>query len=259
MRLSSSKEWRLALTPAGFNDELCRFDTDHDKNRRIVNGLPGVYWHFQVTREKPGATVLARHGDERMSNQYGRHVVMASQFFGPGRVVFLGWDSSYRWRYLAEQLFDGFWARLNDRVGRPKMLGGLLPIALTTDRTEYEPDDLVTITAQFRNPSDRTGAISSLAGEVEFGSGEKMDIRLEPSSEDAEQFTATFRVPKGGRHNIRVWPALDPPPGVRAATIPVVVSFPKPSMMIEPLYCLTPAWAVAANPRTNRTANRYRT
>lgn len=226
MRLSSSKEWRLSLTPAGIADDLFRFDEDHDKNRRIIKGLPGVYWHFQVTREKPGATVLARHGDERMSNQYGRHVVMASQFFGPGRVIFLGWDSSYRWRYLSEQLFDGFWARLNDRVGRPKMLGGQLPIVLSTDRTEYEPNDLVTVNARFRNPSDRTDAVSSLAGEVEFGDGEKMELRLTPSSEDADVFSATFRVPKGGRHNVRVWPALDQQPGVRAATIPVVVSFP---------------------------------
>lgn len=226
MRLSSSREWKLQLTPAGMQDELFRFDEDHDKNRRIIAGLPGVYWHFQVTREKPGAVVLARHGDARMSNQYGRHVVMAAHFFGPGRVVYLGLDSTYRWRYLAEQLFDGFWARITDRVGRPKMLGGQLPIVLSTDRTEYEPDDLVTVSARFRNPHERSSALTSLGGQVELGRDETLEIRLEPSPEDPEVYSATFRVPRGGRHAIRVWPALDPMPGVRPASMPLLVSFP---------------------------------
>ena len=86
-----------------------------------------MYWSFPVTRARPGATVLARHGDPRMSNQHGRHVLLASQLYGPGRSVFIGFDSTYRWRYLSEDYFDGFWARIVDRVGRNKALGGRFP------------------------------------------------------------------------------------------------------------------------------------
>ena len=89
-----------------------------------------MYWSFPVTRARPGATVLARHGDPRMQNQYGRHVLLASQLYGPGRTVFIGFDSTYRWRYLAEDHFDGFWARLVDRVGRNQALGGRFPFTV---------------------------------------------------------------------------------------------------------------------------------
>ena len=87
-----------------------------------------MYWSFPVTRARPGATVLARHGDPRMQNQYGRHVLLASQLYGPGRTVFIGFDSTYRWRYLAEDYFDGFWARLVDRVGPEQGAGRPVPV-----------------------------------------------------------------------------------------------------------------------------------
>ncbi len=52
---------------------------------------------------------------------------MAMHRYGPGRTVFVAFDSTYRWRYLHEEYFDGFWARLIDRVGRGKALGGRYP------------------------------------------------------------------------------------------------------------------------------------
>ena len=71
-------------------DGLFRFARGPRRSReRIGRGLPGLYWHFPVTREKPGAIVLARHGDPRMTNAYGAHVIVASQLFGPGQSIFL--------------------------------------------------------------------------------------------------------------------------------------------------------------------------
>ncbi len=127
VRFSSQSTYTLELTPEGRGDPVFEFHPDPIRNRAILTSLPGMYWSFPVTRARPGASVLARHGDPRMSNQYGRHVLLASQLYGPGRTVFIGFDSTYRWRYLAEDYFDGFWARLVDRVGRNKALGGRFP------------------------------------------------------------------------------------------------------------------------------------
>ena len=120
---AAHETWNLELTADGNEDPVFRFAPDQSKNREILASLPGMYWHYPVTRAKPGAAVLAQHGDQRMKNQFGRHVLMALQRFGPGRTVFIGFDATYRWRYLHEQYFDGFWSRLIDRVGRAKVLG----------------------------------------------------------------------------------------------------------------------------------------
>ena len=120
--------YALELTPEGRGDPIFEFHPDPIRNRAILTSLPGMYWSFPVTRARPGATVLARHGDPRMQNQYGRHVLLASQLYGPGRTVFIGFDSTYRWRYLSEDYFDGFWARLIDRVGPEQGAGRPVPV-----------------------------------------------------------------------------------------------------------------------------------
>ena len=127
MRLSAREAWKLQITPEGAADPIFLFSANPQQNATILANLPGMYWHYPVTRAKPGATVLARHGDPRMHNEYGQHVLLATQLVGPGRTFFVAFDSTYRWRYLDEQYFDGFWARRIDRAGRSKQLGGRYP------------------------------------------------------------------------------------------------------------------------------------
>ncbi|MEX0585222.1 MAG: hypothetical protein WD176_01170, partial [Pirellulales bacterium] len=140
MRLSARSPWRLEVSDLGLSDPILTFSPDTEANRRIVENLPGMYWHFPVTRAKPGATVLAVHGDPRMRNEYGPEVLLATQLVGPGRVIFIGFDSTYRWRFLDDQYFDGFWARVADRAGRNKQLGGEYPFRVTTPQANYRPN-----------------------------------------------------------------------------------------------------------------------
>ncbi len=63
VRLSALNTYSLELTKEGTVDTIFRFATDGNRNREILASLPGMYWHFPVTRAKPGATVLAHHGD----------------------------------------------------------------------------------------------------------------------------------------------------------------------------------------------------
>ena len=105
MKLSSREAWKLDVTPEGKADPIFTFNPNAEQNEAILANLPGMYWHFPVTRAKPGATVLARHGDPRMRNEHGPHVLLATQLVGPGRSFFVGFDSTYwssdertRWR-----------------------------------------------------------------------------------------------------------------------------------------------------------------
>jgi hypothetical protein len=149
VRLSSQSTYALELTAEGRGDPVFEFHQDPLRNRAILTSLPGMYWSFPVTRARPGASVLARHGDPRMSNQYGRQVLLASQLFGPGRTVFIGFDSTYRWRYLAEGYFDGFWARMVDRVGRNKALGGRFPFQVHLGKGVYRVGDRVSVDVRY--------------------------------------------------------------------------------------------------------------
>ncbi|HVX16160.1 MAG TPA: hypothetical protein VHC22_33550 [Pirellulales bacterium] len=230
VRLSSRETWTLELTGEGNADRIFQFAPEPARNREVLASLPGMFWHFPVTRAKPGATVLARHGDPRMRNQFGRHVLMATQLYGPGRTVFIGFDSTYRWRYLHEEYFDGFWARLIDRVGRSKVLGGRYPFTLATDKAAYRAGDRVTVRAELVQTADDASSISALRGDVDWGSESSMPLEFEPLADDPTVFEASFVANEPGAYTARVTPssmAGDLDGGLRPATLAFRVEPPQ--------------------------------
>ncbi|HEV3342821.1 MAG TPA: hypothetical protein VG125_20785 [Pirellulales bacterium] len=222
VKLSSRETWTLELTAEGNADRIFQFAPEPGRNREILVSLPGMFWHFPVTRAKPGATVLARHGDPRMRNQFGRHVLMATQLYGPGRTVFIGFDSTYRWRYLHEEYYDGFWARLIDRVGRSKVLGGRYPFTLSADKAAYRAGDRVTVRAEIVQTSDDASTISDLRGDVDWGQEGNMPLDFEALPDDPSVFQASFVATEPGAYTARVTPATmagDLESGLRPATL----------------------------------------
>jgi hypothetical protein len=219
VRLSTQNTYALDLTPEGRGDPIFEFNADPIRNRVILGSLPGMYWSFPVTRARPGATVLARHGDPRMQNQYGRHVLLATQLYGPGRTVFLGFDSTYRWRYLSEDYFDGFWARLIDRAGRNKALGGRFPFQVTLGRSLYRVGEQVNLNIRYTEPGAVAEA-TELAAELEIAGQPPEPVRLERALDDPSLLTATFPAEQAGAYTLRVVSATaaQAGSGVRAST-----------------------------------------
>jgi hypothetical protein len=223
MKLSARTPWKLEITPEGRVDPVFQFAPTAEKNDPILAALPGVYWHFPVTRAKSGATVLARHADPRMRNEHGNHVVLATQLVGPGRTFFVAFDSTYRWRYLSEQYFDGFWARVIDRAGRSKQLGGRYPFSLAMDRATYRPGTQATLTARFENAADVDPALEAMQAEVQVADAEPLRLTLAARPGEAGVFEAAFPVERPGPHFVRVWPGDD---AARAAAKPATLQFP---------------------------------
>lgn len=208
VNLSMGRPWKLEITEAGMRDPIFVFNRNRATNQRILQQLPGMMWHFPVTREKPGATVLARHGHPGMVNKYNQQeVLLATHLVGPGRVVYVGFDSSYRWRFVNERLYDGFWARIIDRAGLMKQLGGQHPFRVSTDRADYEPGDQVTLTARFTDSAQIDAGLSTLYAEIETGDDQPIRIELAPKPGDDLAFSATFVADRAGDYLARVWPS----------------------------------------------------
>ncbi len=229
VRLSARETWNLELTPEGSGDAIFRFAPDPIRNREILASLPGMYWHFPVTRAKQGATVLAKHGDPRMANQYGRHVLLATQLYGPGRTVFVGFDSTYRWRYLHEEYFDGFWARTIDRIGRNKVLGGRYPFTLATDKSVYRTGDQVTLRAKIISTGEEGSPITDLRGELELAGQAAQSIELDPSADQPGVLETMFTPEEPGTYMVRIIPNMtgDGDTALRPATLNFKVEPPR--------------------------------
>jgi len=209
MQLSMSRPWKLKITDAGMRDPVFAFSRNAEINRKVLDQLPGMMWHMPVSREKPGATVLARHAHPGMTVDIGgrqeQEVLMATQLVGPGRVLWIGFDSTYRWRFSGEKIFDGFWARVVDRAGLMKQLGGQHPYRVTTDKSQYEPGDEVTLTATFIDPSQVDAGLVSLFAQVQTGQDEAIELALSPTG-DGVTYQARFVAEQAGDYLVRVWP-----------------------------------------------------
>lgn len=213
MELSRARPWKLQITDAGWRDPVFAFDRDKVKNRKILDQLPGMMWHMPVSRAKPGATVLARHAHPGMTVDVGgrqeQEVLMATQLVGPGRVLWVGFDSTYRWRFAGEKVFDGFWQRVIDRAGLMKQLGGQHPYRVSTDKQRYEPGDEVVLTAKFIDPGQVDAGLLSLYAQVQTGQDDAIELTMTPSG-DGLTFEARFEAERAGDYLIRVWPGDSP-------------------------------------------------
>ncbi len=153
--------------------------------------LGGVYWHYPVLREKPVATVLMRHGNPRMSNAYGRHVLAATQYVGAGRTAFLGFDGTWRWRAFGEEYFNQFWVHMIRYLVEGKLSGGNRRGMLLTESDTYQLGETVRVTARLFDPSFRPLQIDSVDAHYSMDN-EKGDVVLQKTADRPGWYEGRF-------------------------------------------------------------------
>ncbi len=127
----------LKLTADGEQQPMLQFAPDLGQNVAVWKGLPGQTSAL-LGESKPGSTVWATTqvpagGVEGLpaDRKYG---VMVHQFVGSGQVVWLGIDSTWRWRYrVGDKYHHRFWAQLARWAAESKMASG-------TDFVRFGPD-----------------------------------------------------------------------------------------------------------------------
>jgi len=104
--------WRMSLTAYGVDHPVMRLGADAEQTQRIWNILPGVFWSHPVFGLKPAARVLAENSLRQTAG--GRYEpLVAAQAVGGGRVVYVGTDETWRWRFVADGAYHRkFWGNL---------------------------------------------------------------------------------------------------------------------------------------------------
>ena len=106
----------LRLTRAGAETPLMRLDAEPADNATLWAGFPRPWPWAVAGRAKPGAAALAgRDVDLTLSldERERRELVVARHHYGFGRVLFVGVDSTWRWRFRADSLYHHrFWGQV---------------------------------------------------------------------------------------------------------------------------------------------------
>ena len=123
---------------------------------------------------------------------------------------------------MHEEYFDGFWARLIDRVGRGKALGGRYPFTLSSDKNVYRTGDRVMIRAKAIDSSEGAGAVGDLRGEIELAGQSPVPLEMEPVADQPGSAEAAYTANEAGTYSVRILPGninAGGDPAVRPATL----------------------------------------
>jgi hypothetical protein len=123
------------LTPAGRRSTLLTLADTPQDNERAWKDLPGLFWHYPVTKLRPGAVALL--GYPRKLADESAQPLMATQYYGKGPVLFLGADETWRWRYNSgDRIYARFWGQVVYQFGMPHLLGHASRVQMTLDRSD---------------------------------------------------------------------------------------------------------------------------
>lgn len=157
--------FRLKPTATGFTHPLFRFAPGEVDSRKIATNLQPMFWFATGYKRKLSAEVLATHpaklADGGAAGEF--HPLVLQQFAGSGRVLFLGFDETWRWRFRSdEEHFNRFWKQAIRMLSRSRL--GRIELRLDK-QTPYRRDEKMTVTVRFPDdtPAPPDGAAVRVA------------------------------------------------------------------------------------------------
>lgn len=205
------REFVIDVPPEAASHPILRVGADEASTRLAWQGRGGVYWHLPVLRAKPLATVLMRHSDTAMQNQYGPHVLSAVQFVGPGRTGFMAFDSTWRWRQSGPEPFNRFWVQALRFLAQGKLFRGDQRGTILIEGTEFPVGQAVKMTARLLTPQFEPLRVDDVPATA-TGEETSVEIRLSRRLDQPGEYEGRFVPDRIGTYTLSVFP-----PGGQAA------------------------------------------
>ncbi len=194
--------WPVVPWEVGLDHPALRLGRNDRENLAIWRALPGVYWWHPVIQLKPAASSLAISGDplSRTLDGIGEpSPLIAVQYYGKGRSLYIGFDETWRWRFLDDgRHYRKFWSNAVDFLGAGKFQKKRITISIPSGSGRFRvgEDIRIRVEAYDRNyqPLDQEIFLVELLDAATKATVEK--IRLEPVKRKARGGAAR---PPGGR------------------------------------------------------------
>ncbi len=101
--------WAVRPTSYGLDHPVTRLGPTAKESAAVWEILPGSFWSHPVMRSKPLARVLAVSANPmRRTSKSDPEPLVVTQGYGQGRVLYMGFDDTWRWRFIQ----DGHYHRL---------------------------------------------------------------------------------------------------------------------------------------------------
>jgi hypothetical protein len=146
--------FHLRLTPDGERSGGMQLAADPETNRSTWKSLPGHPWAL-IGDVKAGATVLATADDgQPLPPEVERaRGLIVEQYYGLGQVLWLGFDSTWRWRHrVGDQHHHRFWGQLARTAAQNKASAGNEFVKFNLESTDVPTGQNVLFRARWTPP-----------------------------------------------------------------------------------------------------------
>ncbi|MCG3148997.1 MAG: hypothetical protein PCFJNLEI_02449 [Verrucomicrobiae bacterium] len=142
---------RLQLTDRGAEFGALRLAASSTENVALWKRLQPPHW-IAGTKALPGTETLV----EAPTGAQKFPAIVLRQF-GAGKVLYLGLDETWRWRYdVADKYQDAFWQQIANAIMEPAYAAQNKHIALDAGATNYEMGDAVELRVRLRDEHGRS-------------------------------------------------------------------------------------------------------
>lgn len=146
-RYGATTAWPLSITKDGSSANFLAVNDDDLDPMDVWNTFPGVYGYYPIRDVKAAATVYARFSDPQVASGDEQPPLIVGQFYGSGRVVFLGTGEFWRLRALDTGNFERFYTKLIRFVSEGRLLRDSNRGLLLVDKDRALRGDTVAVRA----------------------------------------------------------------------------------------------------------------
>ena len=200
----SDTPWPVEFTREGLESEFLWLAESPLRSQQIWTEFPGIYSYYPVRGPKPGATVFARFGDPNAAGAGGSPVYMAEQFYGSGRVFYLGSGEMWRLRAIEDAYFEQFYTKLVRHVSQGRLLLGSSRGLLLVDRDRYVLGNTVVLRANVSNAQFEPLTIPQLPIQVMLPDSTVTTVSLNPDPNRKGMYLGQFTVLQEGTYRIEL-------------------------------------------------------
>ncbi len=200
----SKEPWALDFTREGLEAEFLWLGDTATASQRAWGALAGVYSYFPVAGPKPGATVLACFSDPRAGQGEQKPVYLAEQFYGSGRVFYLGSGEMWRLRGVEAAHFERFYTNVIRHVCQGRLLRQSSRGALMVGQDRHVVGNTVEIRARLTDAKFAPLEAAEVLLEVAEPGGHLGTVTLRPDPNRVGMFAGQLTVLEEGTYRLHL-------------------------------------------------------
>jgi hypothetical protein len=197
--------WPLEFTREGLESQFLWLADTAPASQLAWTAFPGVYSCFPVRGPKPAASVLARFSDPRAGRSGQPLPYFAGQFYGSGRVFYMGGAEMWRLRQVDEGSFERFYTKVIRHVSQGRLLrGSARGVLLVGQEQGYLLGSVVEVRAQLTTAQFDPLEAAAVPLDVFRPDGARQSVTLRAEAARPGTFAGQFTVGQEGTYRLEL-------------------------------------------------------